>query len=84
MLTLEVCADVVDEYYKARKSIIIECMKRFCKMVRNEFDSYDLKQPRRVGFDKQLEINVTCGFPKIFVSLDCMHYEVKLFDDLIG
>lgn len=33
MFTLEVCIDAMDEYCKASKSTVIECMKQFCKVV---------------------------------------------------
>jgi hypothetical protein len=52
-------------------------LKRFCVAIREEFESYHLRQPTRADFDKQLAINADRGFPGMFASLDCMHYEWK-------
>ena len=36
-----------------------------------------MRQPKHADFDKQLAINADRGFPRMFASLDCMHYEWK-------
>ena len=52
----------------------MECMKRFCVA---EFGGYHLRQPTRTYYLQQLGINSARGFPDMFASLDCMHYEWK-------
>jgi len=77
MLALGMCADAMDEYCRTSESNVLECMKWFFKVVWAEFESYHLHQSTREDFEKQLEINATRGFPGMFASLDCMHYEWK-------
>ena len=77
MLALGVCADAMDDYCRTSESTTMECMKRFCVVVRAEFGEYHLRQPTRADSLKQLAINSARGFPGMFASLDCMHYEWK-------
>jgi len=77
MLALGVCADAMDDYCRTSESTAMECMQRFCIAVRAEFGKYHMRQPTRVDFLKQLGINKARGFPGMFASLDCMHYEWK-------
>jgi hypothetical protein len=77
MLALGVCANAMDKYYKISESTAMECMKRFCIVIRAEFSKYHLRQPTRADFEKQFAINMACGFLGMFSSLDCMHYEWK-------
>ena len=77
MLSLGVCADAQDDYCRTSESTAMECMKRFCVAVRAEFGDFHLRQPTRADFERQLAINAQRGFPGMFASLDCMHYEWK-------
>ena len=77
MLPLRVSEDTMDDYCRTSESVAMECMKRFCVAVRAEFGEYNLRQPTRAYFLQQLGINSACGFPGMFASLDCMHYEWK-------
>ena len=77
MFSLGVCVDAMDEYCRTSESTTMECMKRFCVAVRAEFGEYQLRQPTRADFLQQLGINSARGFPGMFASLDCMHYEWK-------
>jgi hypothetical protein len=77
MLCYGMCADATDEYCRTSESTAIMSLKRFCVAIREEFESYHLRQPTRADFDKQLAINANRGFPSMFASLDCMHYEWK-------
>lgn len=36
-----------------------------------------MRQPTQADFEQQLAINAQRGFPGMFASLDCMHYEWK-------
>ena len=77
MLSLGVCADAMDDYCRTSESTAMECMKRFCVAVRAEFGGHHMRQPTRADFEQQLSINAQCGFPGMFASLDCMHYQWK-------
>ena len=48
MLALGVCADAMDDYCRTSESTSMQCMKRFCIAVREEFGEYHLRQPSRV------------------------------------
>ena len=77
MLSLGVCADAMDDYCRTSESTAMECMKRFCSAIRREFGEHHLRQPTRSDFEQQLAINAARGFPGMFGSLDCMHYDWK-------
>jgi hypothetical protein len=77
MLAYSVCADALDEYCKFNETTAMECMKRFCVAISVEFGEYHLRQPTRADFEKQFVITAARGFPKMFASLDCMHYKWK-------
>jgi hypothetical protein len=77
MLCYGLCVDATDEYYKTSESTAMESLKRFCVAIRVEFGDYHLRQPTQADFEKQLAINADRGFPSMFASLDCMHYEWK-------
>jgi hypothetical protein len=77
MLYYGLCADATDEYCRTSETTAMDCMKPFCLAIRAEFEEHYLRQPTRADFDKQLAINSARGFPGMFASLDCMHYEWK-------
>ena len=77
MLSFGVCADAMDDYCRTSESTAIECMKRFCVTVRAEFGDFHLRQPTQADFKQQLAINAQRIFPRMFASLDCMHYMWK-------
>jgi hypothetical protein len=77
MLALGVCADAMDDYCRTSDSTAMECMGRFCAAVRAEFGDYYLRKPTYEDCREQLAINEARGFPGMFGSLDCMHYEWK-------
>ena len=77
MLSLGVCADVMDDYCRTSESTVIECMKRFYVAVQAEFGDHHIRQPTRADFKHRLAINVQYGFSGMFASLDCMHYQWK-------
>lgn len=77
MLAVGVCSDATDEYCRISETTAMESMKRFCAAVRLEFASYYLRQPIEADLEKQLAINADRGFPGMFMSPDCMHYEWK-------
>jgi hypothetical protein len=77
MLCCGMCADATDEYCRTSESSAMKSLKRFCIAIRAEFENYHLRPPTLRDFQKQLAINANRGFPGMFASLDCMHYEWK-------
>ena len=77
MLALGVCANAMDDYCRTSESTTMECMTQFCSTVCVEFGEYHLRQPTQEDFHIQFAINLARGFPGMFASLDCMHYEWK-------
>ena len=77
MLAYGLPADACDEYYRLGESISSECMKRFVLAIRGCFESAYLRQPTRQDFERQMAINKARGFPSMFGSLDCMHWNWK-------
>jgi hypothetical protein len=77
MLALGICVDALDEYCRISETTTMECMKIFCVSIRAKFGDYHLRQSTRADFEKQFAINAVRGFPGMFASLDCMHYEWK-------
>jgi hypothetical protein len=75
MLELGVCTDAMDDYCQTSESTTMKCMGRFCAAVRAEFGNYYLRKPTYEDCREQLAINEVRGFPGMFGSLDCMHYE---------
>ena len=55
----------------------LERQLSFCLAIRAIYEPYYLRQPTRANFDKHLAINERRGFPGMFGSLDCMHWEWK-------
>jgi hypothetical protein len=77
MLCYGLCGDATDEYCRTSESTVMECLRRFCLAIRAFFEDYYMRQPTEADFDKQLAINEARGFPGMFASLDCMHWEWK-------
>ena len=70
-------ANATDEYCCIRESPTIEAMKMFIMAVCACFESTFLRQPSLADYQKQMEINAARGFPGMFASLDCIHWEWK-------
>jgi len=77
MLAYGVAADATDEYCRIGESTAMESMKRFVKAVRVVFESQYLRQPIKQDLQYQMQINSDRGFPGMFASIDCMHWEWK-------
>jgi hypothetical protein len=77
MLCYGVCGDATNEYCRTSESTTTESLKCFCLVVQVEFEAHHLRQPSRDDFLKQLAVKANRGFPGMFASLDCMHYEWK-------
>jgi len=77
MLAYGLPADAMDEYCRLGESTTIESMKRFVFAIRSCYGKVFLCQPTRQDLLKQLAINEARGFPGMFGSLDCLHWQWK-------
>jgi len=77
MLSYGIFPDAMDEYCRTSMTTAIESMERFCMAIREIFKEHHLRQPTSTDFEKHLALNDAQGFPGMFTSLDCMHYEWK-------
>jgi hypothetical protein len=77
MLAYGIPIDATDEYCRTGESTTIEAMKRFTIAIRGCFESRFLRLPTQDDFQRQLDINATCGFPGMSGSLDYMHWTWK-------
>jgi hypothetical protein len=77
MLAYGMAADACDEYCRLGASTAQECLRRFVIAVRGIFESTYLRQPTREDLERQMAINNNRGFPRMFASLDCMHWTWK-------
>ena len=77
MLYYGMCTDATDEYCRTSESTALESLRRFCRAIRAIYEPYHLKQPTKADFEKHFAINERRGFPRMFGSLDCMHWEWK-------
>lgn len=73
ILALGMCADAMDELWRASESMVMECMKRFCKAIRREFGDYNLWQSTWVDCKKQVEINTAYNLKNVcFIRLHAL------------
>ena len=77
MLSLGISADALDEYVRIGESTAMKSLKRFCCAIRAMFEQEYVRQPTEKDMETQLRVNANRGFPGMFASLDCMHYEWK-------
>ena len=77
MLAYGVPTDAYDEYIRLDESTVLEAMKRWVAAIHACFGETYLRQPTRVDIEKQMQINSARGFPRMFASLDCMHWTWK-------
>lgn len=77
MLCYGLSGDATYEYYRTSESMAMEYMKRFCLVIKAEFEDHHLMQPTWETFEKQLAINHDRMFMGMLASLDCMHYVWK-------
>ena len=72
-----VAGDAVDEYIRIGESTATKCLKRFATAVVNVFEKEYLRHPTEEDLERHLKINANRGFPGLFGSLDCTHWEWK-------
>ena len=77
ILAYGIASDATDEYIRLASSTSMLVLKRFVWAIRAIYERTYLRQPTREDLEKQLAINTERGWPGMFASLDCMHYEWK-------
>ncbi|CAM6087889.1 unnamed protein product [Calypogeia fissa] len=77
-LAFGIGADATDEYCRLGEATAHESLYTFCLAVRELYQEQQyLRKPQRADFERLLVVNKKRGFPSMFASLDCMHYEWK-------
>jgi hypothetical protein len=78
MLEYGLVADATNEYYRIVESTTMESMKQFCIVIQDVFKSIYICQPIKVDIERQMEVNVQKGFPRMFSSIHYMHYNGRI------
>ncbi|XP_066314837.1 uncharacterized protein [Miscanthus floridulus] len=68
-------ADELDEYLKIGENTTMEVLKNFVKGVREVFGERHLRHPTMEDTERLLKLGEKRGFPGIFGSIDCMHWQ---------
>ncbi|XP_066338381.1 uncharacterized protein [Miscanthus floridulus] len=69
------CADELDEYLKIGETTAMEALKKFVKGVREVFGERYLRRPTMEDTERLLKLGEKRGFPGMFGSIDCMHWQ---------
>ena len=67
-------SDALDQYFRIADNTSREALKRFVKAMQRLYKSRYLKKPTREDILQQIQINERRGWPRMFVSIDFMHY----------
>jgi len=67
--------DELDEYLKIGETTAMEAMKNFVKGVRDVFGERYLRRPTMEDTECLLKLGERRGFPGMFGSIDCMHWQ---------
>ncbi len=78
MLAYGLVVDATNEYYRIAESITMESMNQFCMVIQEGFKSTYIHQPIKVDIERQMEVNVWKGFPRMFSFIDYMHYKWRI------
>ena len=68
-------ADELDEYLKIGETTAMEALKKFVKGVREVFGERHLRRPTMEDTERLLKLGEKRGFPSMFGSVDCMHWQ---------
>jgi hypothetical protein len=68
-------ADELDEYLKIGETTTMESMKNFVKGVIAKFGGQYLRRPTVEDTERLLKLGERRGFPGMFGSIDCMHWQ---------
>ncbi|XP_008227115.1 PREDICTED: uncharacterized protein LOC103326646 [Prunus mume] len=78
MLAYGTAADLNDDYLKIADTTSFEACKRFCHAVNNLYGAEYLRKPTRADLQKLLQKAEERGFPGMLGSLDCMHWNIAV------
>ncbi|XP_002449057.2 putative nuclease HARBI1 [Sorghum bicolor] len=68
-------ADQLDDYLKIGETTAMEALKNFVKGVREIFGERYLRRPTMEDTERLLKLGERRGFPGMFGSIDCMHWQ---------
>ncbi|KAI4963769.1 hypothetical protein ZWY2020_010532 [Hordeum vulgare] len=77
MLAYGIPGDLVDEYVRMSEATCLMSMYEFYHAVIEVFGPEYLRQPTAADTERLLATNAARGFPGMFGSIDCMHWEWK-------
>ncbi|XP_059664212.1 uncharacterized protein LOC132309986 [Cornus florida] len=77
ILACGISADLCDEYIKISERIAIESLKRFCDAIIAVYAEQYQRSPKADDITRLLREGEERGFPGMFGSIDCMHWEWK-------
>ena len=75
ILAYSIASDATKEYVRLASSTSMLALNRFVWAIRAIYEGTHLRQSTPEDLEKQVAINTECGWPDMFASLDCMHYE---------
>ncbi|CAM8910745.1 unnamed protein product [Rhodiola kirilowii] len=77
MLAYGSCADQCAELTMMGESTTLECMKKWCAQVVEHYKDRYLRSPNAADLSRLLQRAEQKGFPGMFGSIDCMHWDWK-------
>jgi hypothetical protein len=76
-LAYGISADATDEYCKISETLARKSLLHFCKGICVMYSDLIFRDPTSEELDEILQGNEDRGFPGMFGSIDCMHWEWK-------
>lgn len=70
-----VAADAVDEYVRIAETTTSKCLQRFCAAIVGLYTNKYMRNPTPEDVQHWLAVNEARGFPGMFGSLDCTHWQ---------
>ncbi|KAI5351118.1 hypothetical protein L3X38_004009 [Prunus dulcis] len=77
MLTYGCSAYSIDEYCRLGGSTALECLQKFCSVIKARYGQWYLRSPNPAYLYRLLHKVSRRGFPGMLGSLDYMHFEWK-------
>ena len=77
LLAYGMSADSLDEYVRIGESTALSYLRRFCHAINDIYGGEYFRSPRPDEVSHYLDINKKRGWPGLFGSIDCMHWEWK-------
>ena len=74
MLAYVTPTNALDAYLRIGKCTALECLDKFARGVIEVFGGEYLRRPTREDLEHILQVNESCGFPRMLGSIDCLHW----------